>query len=92
MKELIWFSFELPGHSGILNHQTVTPSLYPPKTRSKGDSIGPWSNRTTPFGLSFAVYRADLQALSERLFWAVLDQLQKFSPGFATGRRELNRR
>ena len=26
-------------------------------------------------------------ALAERLFWSVLDHLQKLSPGFATGRR-----
>ena len=26
-------------------------------------------------------------ALAERLFWAVLEHLQKLSPGFATGRR-----
>jgi hypothetical protein len=36
--------------------------------------------------LSHANKRRDA-ALAEGLFWAVLDQLQKLSPGFATGRR-----
>ena len=36
--------------------------------------------------LSHANKRRDA-ALAERLFWSVLDHLQKLSPGFATGRR-----
>ena len=36
--------------------------------------------------LSHANKRRDA-ALAERLFWAVLDHLQKLSPGFAAGRR-----
>ena len=53
-----------------------------PEVREIPLDLGPTALRPWP---KFRSLSGRLQALSERLFWAVLDQLQKFSPGFATG-------
>jgi hypothetical protein len=56
--------------------------------RLHSDPLSALRRATAPSrnNLSHANKRLDA-ALAERLFWAVLEHLQKLSPGFATGRR-----